>query len=532
MRTAIVLLGFAGIALLAGECGVQAASTKRLNLLHKQAHKLMTFEQFKDRFGKVYESELEAARRMMVFVGHFGETFNSVVDFMTGKSSYFKAINRMSDWFDEEIEKLLMKVRPSSSRRTASRKHAEVLEVQPAELERSERSRGLANEPAGGEQRKRLANTGGLVRPDFDIKLAFDRRTVIEPKRQSCAGKLWSRMSSFVHKHGRAESSKARSGDAAADEPEPAPAEETEPAPAEETEPAPADKRAPLQDYTHDPDYRDIVIENGTSTVKHSYDKLPNKKKHIPGDEALPDVVWLDHRDFGCFTPVNVTQDACGACYAFTAATYMQWLHCNHTREMLVFSPQYIVDCGPMFSDGLYGCDGGYPEDAAAFIENFGLELAANYPYLDRDGKCPYSPDTPIKKLGAMKANVMEILFIDTEYMEDYLKKIPLIVDINVDNDFHKYGGGVYEGEKCTEVVRHELILVGHGRLDGEEYWILRNSWGDDWGESGYIRMNKNCICIREAYMYNYKHKPVEVHHNPDVAKKITPADVCPVKKA
>jgi hypothetical protein len=81
-----------------------------------------------------------------------------------------------------------MEHRRSRITRAAPCRQAQVLEVQPVEMDRWERSRELASEPpAGGKQRKRLAKTGGLARPDFNIKQAFDRRTV-EPKKPSCVG--------------------------------------------------------------------------------------------------------------------------------------------------------------------------------------------------------------------------------------------------------------------------------------------------------------------------------------------------------
>jgi hypothetical protein len=173
-----------------------------------------------------------------------------------------------------------------------------------------------------------------------------------------------------------------------------------------------------------------------------------------------------------------------------------------------------------------------WPENAAAFIANFGLELLENYPYLNRESKCPQSPDTPIEKLGHMKANIEEFLMIDVDYIEEYLNEQPLLADLNTNDDFYAYGGGVFEGETCKTRIEHALLIVGHGRLDGEEYWLLRNTWSDDWGEKGFMKLNKNSDCIIMACRYNLNGPKINVHLNRDVAKMISPADLCPVQKA
>jgi hypothetical protein len=92
---------------------VQTASTKRL--LHEQAHKLMVFEKFKARFGKFYETEgLSSAR--------FHDVVASVFQYINGQSSYYNAINMMSDWHEHELRALEMKPRHSDTRSGAPRR--------------------------------------------------------------------------------------------------------------------------------------------------------------------------------------------------------------------------------------------------------------------------------------------------------------------------------------------------------------------------------------------------------------------------
>ena len=58
---------------------------------------------------------------------------------------------------------------------------------------------------------------------------------------------------------------------------------------------------------------------------------------------------------------------------------------------------------------------------------------------------------------------------------------------------------GIYSDDACsTTRLTHAVLVVGYGtNSDGEDYWILKNSWGKTWGETGYIRMarNENNMC-------------------------------------
>lgn len=80
--------------------------------------------------------------------------------------------------------------------------------------------------------------------------------------------------------------------------------------------------------------------------------------------------------------------------------------------------------------------------------------------------------------------------------------KGPLTLTFFVGDDFHKYGGGIYDpftiynnetGEYTSECsgqsINHAMNLVGYGSEDGTDYWIIRNSWSEDWGENGYSRV-------------------------------------------
>lgn len=215
----------------------------------------------------------------------------------------------------------------------------------------------------------------------------------------------------------------------------------------------------------------------------------------------LPDEVYLDHRDSKCLL-LPRDQDHCGCCYAFSFIALAEWLHCKHTGKLVAFSEQYMIDCGKATGKS-NGCDGATQLQVIEFVRNYGLELAVNYPYRAREEECPYDEDTEPKTMGYMRMDFGSAMVVPHDLLEDYLPLSPLVLSIKTPADFLEYGGGVYDGKGCRPNSGHSILLVGHGRQLGREYWLIRNSFGVGWGEKGYYKLAKDADCTRKiAVMY------------------------------
>ncbi|XVF15506.1 hypothetical protein REPUB_Repub09cG0159700 [Reevesia pubescens] len=213
--------------------------------------------------------------------------------------------------------------------------------------------------------------------------------------------------------------------------------------------------------------------------------KNPSQRYAFRADDSLPDSV--DWRDHGAVNPVK-DQGYCGSCWAFSTIAAVEGINKIVTGELLSLSEQELVDCDRSYDAG---CNGGLMDYAFQFImDNGGIDTEEDYPYLGMDNQCD-----PTRK----NAKVVSIDGYEdvSPYDEKALKKAvahqPVSIAIEAGGRaFQLYESGVFNGE-CGSALDHGVVAVGYGVDDnGQEYWIVRNSWGSSWGEDGYIRMERN----------------------------------------
>ncbi|CAL5061818.1 unnamed protein product [Urochloa decumbens] len=207
---------------------------------------------------------------------------------------------------------------------------------------------------------------------------------------------------------------------------------------------------------------------------------------HTGGDVDVPQSV--DWRAKGAVTPVKDQKD-CNTCWAFAAVAAIEGLHKIKAGKLVSLSEQEIVDCA---SPPGSNCNSeGNPGVAMEWVAtNGGLTTESDYPYEDREGSC---------KLDKMRNHVVKIS--DAEEVEPNneaaleaaVARQPVAVVVNSAPEIQQhYKSGVFHGPCDPEKTDHAVTVVGYGaEPHGLKYWIVKNSWGDWWGEKGYLRMER-----------------------------------------
>lgn len=241
-------------------------------------------------------------------------------------------------------------------------------------------------------------------------------------------------------------------------------------------------------------EFRSLMLTtiNTTEFTSHiDYFHRPRGSVRIPSS--------INWREKGAVTGVK-NQFSCGSCWAFSAIGTLESQNFIKNRKLIALSEQNLVDCTRGSPYNNYGCAGGWPVVALNYIKNNGgVNTEASYPYEAADGRCRFNEHT----IGATVASVVGIE-IGNEFAlaTAVANEGPISVSIDA-SLFQHYKGGVFNEPSCTGDVNHSVLVVGYGNdSEGGAYWLVKNSWGTSWGESGYIRMarNRNNQCLIANY--------------------------------
>ncbi|KVH97425.1 Cysteine peptidase, asparagine active site-containing protein [Cynara cardunculus var. scolymus] len=160
--------------------------------------------------------------------------------------------------------------------------------------------------------------------------------------------------------------------------------------------------------------------------------------------------------------------------------------------NLTTLSEQMLVDCD--VNNGNEGCRGGLMETAYKFIiKNGGITTEDDYPYVGRDDECNKSKAK--EHVVALKG-YERVPADDEKSLQAAVAKQPTSVAIDAGFLFQVYSSGVFSGY-CGTNLNHGVTVVGYGEQHGRKYWIVKNSWGSDWGEDGYVRIERGTRDLR-----------------------------------
>jgi cathepsin F len=199
-------------------------------------------------------------------------------------------------------------------------------------------------------------------------------------------------------------------------------------------------------------------------------------------DDPLPEN--FDWREKGAVGPVK-NQYICGSCWTFSTTGNIEGLYFLKYNQSVLFSEQQMIDC----DRDDYGCKGGWMESAFKYlIKTGGIETEKDYYYRGFDDECSFNKMMVKAKLKSYK---MAKTQDEDEIARMLLQYGPLSIGVNGEGlQGYKKGIVDYEDTKeCPNVINHGVLLVGFGVENNQKFWIVKNSWGKDWGEEGFFRI-------------------------------------------
>ncbi|XP_030575353.1 cathepsin L1-like [Archocentrus centrarchus] len=234
-------------------------------------------------------------------------------------------------------------------------------------------------------------------------------------------------------------------------------------------------------------EYKQLISQGCLDFFNASLPRRGSTFLRLPEGVDLPDSV--DWRAKGYVTDVK-DQMRCGSCWAFSATGALEGQNFRKTGKLVSLSEQQLIDCSGSF--GNRGCNGGWMDRAFWYVKaNGGIDTEESYPYEAKDGFCRYNSKT----IGATCSGYVDVNRYDEQALKEAVATIgPISVAIDASQpSFRFYESGVYDEPECSSSkLCHGVLVVGYGTHYGQDYWLIKNSWGFRWGDMGYIKMRRN----------------------------------------
>jgi C1A family cysteine protease len=206
----------------------------------------------------------------------------------------------------------------------------------------------------------------------------------------------------------------------------------------------------------------------------------------------------FDWRSQGLVSPVLDQVKSSSVMFAVTSAVESQLA--IRDNKLTTLSVQQLIDCfnynWPLTVDNVF----------TYLIVGGGLDTSDSYPYHGDRGQCQFSQSDSVVSVASYANSESGD---ESVLQNDLVNQGPIVVLINADVDLVFYSSGIFDSSNCTSSSPNQaMLLVGYGAdsATGQEYWILKNSWGTEWGIQGYLKLARNKNICGVA---NYPSRPI-----------------------
>jgi cathepsin B len=249
--------------------------------------------------------------------------------------------------------------------------------------------------------------------------------------------------------------------------------------------------------------------------VLPDYDKNVLPQRDTPVRQDIPTNFDAREAWSQCKSIAHIRdQGPCGSCWAFGGVEAMSDRICiaSGQKEQVELSAEDLVSCCG-FECGM-GCNGGYPSGAWSYAVETGLVTENNYPYNFKEcdhhvngtlPPCPSTQPTPRCDKSKLSSTVYKfknsygVSSSDAAIQTEIMNNGPVEGAFSVYEDFLAYKSGVYQHKTGSMLGGHAIKIMGWGEENGTPYWLVANSWNEDWGDKGTFKILRGDCGINDG---------------------------------